>query len=582
MPELGERVGTAEQGGIAFTWRERVSATEPPLNRRIDVQVFLAGIPGHVLAQAVGYAIRYPDREAGFTLVEMLVAIAIFGVLAVAGYRVLDTVLVTRERVTDEYRRWRDVARAVAWMERDLEAAQARPVRNPADQVLAPVLGVEGFTQPEQPAITFTRGGGLDASGFAAPPSRIGYRVRDGALERLAWPALDQATQSEPTVAVVLRGVSRLGLRYRDAVGTWRSTWPAVSPRRDGCRERARRSSRLGRRHVADRYRRHDSARGRRADPEARSAALRTAIMTPRARSRGFAAISAILVAGTVAGIGTFLAWQGALATRQAENIAAARQARQLVHAAAASAVVLLAQDDPRVDHRGEAWARSLPAIRIEGATVTGLMTDEQGKFNVNNLADSHGVSEVDMAAFRRLLGRVGLPESLADAVADWIDADDEVTAPHGAEDAYYVGRAPSYRAANREIVEIGELLFVKGFSAERLHRLAPYVTALPGTTRVNVNAASAELLSALLPGLTASAARAVVAARDKQPFGSKLEFSRRLPESAAQAAQDLLDIRSDYFVVSGTVRAGRISAGYRALVGREGPAVRSITQELG
>jgi general secretion pathway protein K len=304
--------------------------------------------------------------------------------------------------------------------------------------------------------------------------------------------------------------------------------------------------------------------------------------MTPRARSRGFAAISAILIAGTVAGIGTFLAWQGALATRQAENIAAARQARQLVQAAAASAVVLLARDDPRVDHRGEAWARSLPAIEIEGATVTGLMTDEQGKFNVNNLADSHGVSAADMAAFRRLLGRAGLPESLADAAADWIDADDEVTAPHGAEDAYYVGRAPSYRAANREIVEIGELLFVKGFSAERLHRLAPYVTALPGTTRVNVNAASAELLSALLPGLTASAARAVVAARDKQPFGSKLEFSRRLPESAAQAAQDLLDIRSDYFVVSGTVRAGRISAGYRALVGREGPAVRSITQELG
>lgn len=171
----------------------------------------------------------YPDRQVGFTLVEMLVAMAIFGVMAVAGYRVLDTVLVTRERVTDEYGRWRDVARAVAWMERDLEAVQARPIRNPSDQVLAPLLGVDGFTQPEEPAISFTRGGGLDASGAAAPPSRIGYRVRDGALERLAWPALDQATQSVPTVAVVLRGVSKLGLRYRDAVGTWRSTWPAVA-----------------------------------------------------------------------------------------------------------------------------------------------------------------------------------------------------------------------------------------------------------------------------------------------------------------------------------------------------------------
>jgi general secretion pathway protein J len=171
----------------------------------------------------------HPDREAGFTLVEMLVALATFGVLAVAGYRVLDTVLVTRERVTDDYRRWRAVARAVAWMERDLEAAAARPVRNAAAGIVAPVVGVEGLTQPAQAAITLTRGGGLDASGFAAPPSRIGYRVRDGALERLAWHALDQATQGEPAVAVVLSGVSRLGLRYRDAVGTWRSSWPPTT-----------------------------------------------------------------------------------------------------------------------------------------------------------------------------------------------------------------------------------------------------------------------------------------------------------------------------------------------------------------
>ena len=152
---------------------------------------------------------------------------------------------------------------------------------------------------------------------------------------------------------------------------------------------------------------------------------------------------------------------------------------------------------------------------------------------------------------------------------------------PHGAEDAYYLGRQPPYRVANRAVAEIGELLLVKGFSAERLRRLEPYLTALPGTTRVNVNAASAELLAALLPGVSVSTAKAIVAARDKEPYGSKMEFARRLPASAAQAANDLLDVRSDYFVVRGTVRVGRIAAGYRALVGREGPAVRSIAAGL-
>lgn len=304
--------------------------------------------------------------------------------------------------------------------------------------------------------------------------------------------------------------------------------------------------------------------------------------MTPRARTRGFAAISAILVAATVASVGTYLAWQGTLAIRQIENIAAARQAGPLVRAAAAAAVATLARDDPRVDYRGEAWARSMPPIEIEGGSVDGTITDEQAKFNVNNLADSNGVSEADVAAFRRLLARVNLPESLADAVVDWIDSDDAVTEPAGVEDVHYLALDPAYRAANRHIADISELLLVKGFSHDRLRRLAPYLTALPGSTKVNVNTASADLLAAILPGLSAGGAKVLVAARDKEPFGSKMEFGPRLSEAAAKAANDLLDVRSDYFVVRGTVRTGRVAAGYRALLQRGGPTVLALTRDFG
>ncbi len=60
IPELGERSGTVEQGGIAFAWRERIAATATPLFRRIDVQVFLVGVPEHALVQLVGYASPSP------------------------------------------------------------------------------------------------------------------------------------------------------------------------------------------------------------------------------------------------------------------------------------------------------------------------------------------------------------------------------------------------------------------------------------------------------------------------------------------------------------------------------------------
>jgi general secretion pathway protein J len=172
-----------------------------------------------------------PDRVCGFTLIEMLIAIAIFGIIATAGYRVLDTVLVTRDRVTQEYRRWRDIARALASIERDMQAAKARPVRSATDEKVAALTGVEAPAQADQPLVSFTRGGGLDAAGLAAPPRRIGYRVRDGAIERLAWPAPDQAPRSQPAVAVILRGVAALDLRYRDAGGAWRTRWPAAEMR---------------------------------------------------------------------------------------------------------------------------------------------------------------------------------------------------------------------------------------------------------------------------------------------------------------------------------------------------------------
>jgi general secretion pathway protein K len=303
----------------------------------------------------------------------------------------------------------------------------------------------------------------------------------------------------------------------------------------------------------------------------------------PRARSRGFAVILAIAVAATVASVATFLAWNGTLNFRQIENIASARQSGALVHAASAWAAATLLQDDSRVDYRGEAWARGMPPIDIDGVRVDATISDEQGKFNLNNLADANGSRAADVAAFRRLLVHVGLSESLADAVVDWIDVDSNVTAADsGAEDSYYLGLDPPYRAANRPMVDVTELLLVRGFNEERFRRLAPYVTALPVATKVNVNTASAELLSAVVKGLTQSDARSVVAARDKEPFGSKADFGKRLPEPAIDSANELLDVRTDYFLVRGTVQSGRAAAGYRALLWRVGPTVLSLTRTLG
>ncbi|MGB8432734.1 MAG: type II secretion system minor pseudopilin GspI [Burkholderiales bacterium] len=59
-PELGDRAGITEQAGLTFGWRERVSQTENPRLRRIDVQIFAPEVPEYVLARLVGYATGTP------------------------------------------------------------------------------------------------------------------------------------------------------------------------------------------------------------------------------------------------------------------------------------------------------------------------------------------------------------------------------------------------------------------------------------------------------------------------------------------------------------------------------------------
>jgi general secretion pathway protein J len=171
---------------------------------------------------------RVPDPR-GFTLVEMLVALAIFGILSLVGYRALDGVLVTRERVSAEYAYWRDVARAMTLLERDLQRVAARPIREASAVEAAPLVGVERAQRAELPVLAFTRAGEPEAQGQAAAPRRVGYRVRDGVLERLVWPTLDQAPRSAPNASVVMESVRAISVRYRDAEGRWSTAWPVTA-----------------------------------------------------------------------------------------------------------------------------------------------------------------------------------------------------------------------------------------------------------------------------------------------------------------------------------------------------------------
>jgi general secretion pathway protein K len=297
---------------------------------------------------------------------------------------------------------------------------------------------------------------------------------------------------------------------------------------------------------------------------------------------RGVAVVVAVLVVALATSTATYMLWQQSLWVRQLENIIARAQADAIARAAASWAAAVLAEDNPAIDHLGELWARRLPPIAAEKAQVAGTISDEQAKFNVNNLAREGGLAPHDLIAFQRLLVALGLPGGLAEAVVDWLDPDSEVMQPNGAEDSYYLALEAPYRTAGRRVVDLAELVRVRGFDADILARLAPFVTALPEETLVNVNTAPAEVLQALVPGLSKEEVARVVQQRKTKPFESIGDFLRALSRPPSESVVALLDVKSRYFSAETTVQLDRVVVAYRALFQRRDgrlPALIELSQ---
>ena len=171
----------------------------------------------------------------------------------------------------------------------------------------------------------------------------------------------------------------------------------------------------------------------------------------------------AVLIVALAASTASYILWHQSLWVRQIENLTLRAQGDTLTRAAIQWAAAILADDNAAVDHLGEAWARLIPAFAAESAQLAGAIADEQAKLNVNNLARGGGPSTREVLAFQRLFASLGISVALTEALIDWLDEDDEVTQPNGAEDQYYLALDPPYRAANRRVVDLGELAAGQG-----------------------------------------------------------------------------------------------------------------------
>jgi len=298
---------------------------------------------------------------------------------------------------------------------------------------------------------------------------------------------------------------------------------------------------------------------------------------TLAARQGGAAVLVAMLVVAIAALAASSFMFRSRVEWRRLENLTRMDQAHWVLRAAQLwGAAVLL--DDARnssVDHLGELWATQLPPVEAEGYRVSGGIEDLEGRFNLNNLVLNGQIDNQQLSVFARLLRTLRLPENLAVAVADWMDADDVPVNADSVDSAYYQSLATPYRAANKPLINVNELLRVRGFDRNILAVLRPYVTALPTRTSINVNTAPPEVLAALVEGLSSEDAYSMAAKRERVYYRNTEDFQQALPRGTMAPAG--ISVSSQYFLVQARARNERLVVGNAALFRREGPGLPKL-----
>ena len=162
-------------------------------------------------------------KRAGFTLLEVLIAIAIVALLALMGYRALSALSESESRLSTEAARWRTLDLFFARLEADLREAVPRPARSGGATEPAWLAGVDASGNG---ALAFSRAGPDFAIDPGSGGQRLGYRLRNASVEVLYWPGYDRPRDSEPAAYALLSGVTQFRLSYLTSTGLWVDSWP--------------------------------------------------------------------------------------------------------------------------------------------------------------------------------------------------------------------------------------------------------------------------------------------------------------------------------------------------------------------
>ncbi len=167
------------------------------------------------------------NRSRGFTLFELMVAIAIFAILTAIAYASLNSSIRNRETTAQNLAKLRELQTAVRLLEQDFQQLAPRPVRDALGGPNHPALSADGRNVY---TVLLTRSGWSNTAGLQRPAlQRVGYLIEGDTLRRDSWTVLDATQSNEPVKRVLLKKVRRFAIRFLDNAHQWQTQWPTAS-----------------------------------------------------------------------------------------------------------------------------------------------------------------------------------------------------------------------------------------------------------------------------------------------------------------------------------------------------------------
>jgi general secretion pathway protein K len=309
-------------------------------------------------------------------------------------------------------------------------------------------------------------------------------------------------------------------------------------------------------------------------------------------RQRGAALLTAMLTVALVATLASAALWQQ---WRQVEIEIAERgrsQTAWMMTGAMDWTRLILREDaisaqGAAADHLGEPWALPVQESKLstflsqdqqwrEGDAevfLSGQITDAQSRMNVMNLVEDGQISPPALARFAALFERLGLPLAELQTLAQQLQASLQANKV----DQASTNRAtPNPGPAALMPQQAAQLVWL-GLSPGTLAALQPHITVLPEATPVNLNTASAEVLSAVLPGMDLASARQAVTQRQRGHWASLNAAREALGPNGRLLDDKQHSVQSRYFEVQGRMRIDNVVQQETALVRRDGGQVRML-----